>query len=474
MPDFCLVFKNIKRMKGFLGIDVSKGYADVVLLNEDGLKLEDTIQLDDTQNGHKAFVNWLDGLPASYSITELYCGLESTGGLENNWFAMLKSLKLNYAVYSSRLNPTAIFNASKAELNTNVTDSQSARNIASYLLRYCDKVDFKQQDNVYCSFRSLHTHIQLLIKQRTQILNELKVVLYSSFPELQRYCRKGIPAWVLTLLKAYPTSEKLSKAKAEKLAKIPSITLDKAKKLIESAKGSVSSRTSKTDGFIIENMADEILAKTKRIKELKNHLALNCTGPETRLLETIKGIAAYSAASIMIQIEDIKRFESPKELASYFGLHPKLKESGDKKIVSRMSKQGRPAMRATLYMCAMSAVLHDPYLKSIYARHRAKGKNHKQAIGVIMHKMLRIVWGVLSSAKPYDCEIDKLNQRKKEKPVEEKTQKETERKRRIQAFDPDAPVSRKANKRRKAHATFQSGETRNVRNLEHEPLITNI
>jgi transposase len=461
-------------MKGFLGIDVSKGYADAVLLNQDGMKLEDTFQLDDSQKGHKALVNWLKDLPFKYSITELYCGLESTGGLENNWFAALKSLKLNYGLYSARLNPSVVVNASRAEFSTNITDSQSARNIASYLLRYPDKVDYNQQDNVYCAFRSLHTHIHLLIKQRTQILNELKVILYSSLPELQRYCSKGIPSWMLTLLKAYPTSEKLAKAKAEKLAKIPAITLEKALKLIESARGSVGSRTSKTDGFIIENMADEIMAKTKRIKDLKNHLALNCTGAETKLLETIKGIAAYSAASIMIQIEDIKRFESPKELASYFGLHPKLKESGDKKIVSRMSKQGRPAMRATLYMCAMAAVLYDPHLKSIYARHRANGKNHKQAIGVIMHKMLRIVWGVLHSAKPYDCEIDKLNQRKNKKPVEEKTQKETERKRRLQAFDPDAPVSRMANKRRKAHATFQSGETRNVRNPEHEPLPTNI
>lgn len=49
------------------------------------------------------------------------------------------------------------------------------------------------------------------------------------------------------------------------------------------------------------------------------------------MLQSIIGIGAYSAAAIMIQIEDVKRFASPKELASYFGLHPILKISGDKK-----------------------------------------------------------------------------------------------------------------------------------------------
>jgi transposase len=461
-------------MKGFLGIDVSKGFADFVLLNQEGKKLEETLQLDDTRTGHNLLTTWLQELPVKHSISELYCGLESTGGLENNWYAALKPVNEKLAVYSVRLNPSVVVNASKAELNTNVTDSESARNIASYLRRYADKIDYGQQDNVYSAFRSLHTHIQLLIKQKTQIINELKVVLYSSFPEMQRYCKKGVPTWVLIMLKQYPTAEKLTKAKLEKLEKIPSITNEKAMKLIASAKASIGSRQSKTDEFIIANMAEEILEKETRIKSLKKHLAENCNGQETKLLETIKGIGSYSAASIMIQIEDISRFKTPKELASYFGLHPVLKESGDKKIVSRMSKRGRPAMRATLYMCAHTAVLYDGHLKEIYARHRAKGKAHRQAIGVVMHKMLRIVWGVLNSAKPYDCEIDKQNQIRKEKPIEEQQHQGVERKRRLQKFDQDAPISRMAYKKRKAHAASQSGETSKKRDLEPEPSRTNI
>ncbi|MBK7855601.1 MAG: IS110 family transposase [Bacteroidetes bacterium] len=132
-------------------------------------------------------------------------------------------------------------------------------------------------------------------------------------------------------------------------------------------------------------------------------MADNCKGAEVDLIDTIPGIASYSAAAIMIEIESIHRFATPSHLASYFGLHPVMKESGDKQFAYRMSKKGRSGMRALLYMCAQTSVLHDEHLKNIYHRHRSKGKNHKQAIGVIMHKMLRMIWGVLTQYTALQC-----------------------------------------------------------------------
>ena len=114
-----------------------------------------------------------------------------------------------------------------------------------------------------------------------------------------------------------------------------------------------------------------------------------------------------------------------------------------------MSKKGRPALRAALFMCANSAVLFDPHLKSIYARHRAKGNNHKAALVVIMHKLLRIIWGVLSHQKAYNSDIDLKNQQAAKEVVPDKN--ETEKKRRMQDYDEQAPISRIETKKRKAY-----------------------
>jgi transposase len=453
-------------MKAFLGIDVSKGYAEFVLLNEAGKRLENTLQFDDTSTGHRSLKEWITEAMETHGITQLDCAVESTGGFENNWFAALIKWSYTMALRVARLNPSVVKNASKAELAVNTTDSESARNIASYIRRFEDKVDYSKPDTKYSSFRTLQNHLQMIINQRTQIICELKQLLYISFPELQQYCKSSIPNWVLTLLNQYPSITKLSKAKPEKLSKIKGITLLKANTIIEKAKQSIASRNTAFDEFVLKQMIESIIQKQDHIDQIKKYLGQNCTGKETELIETIKGIGKFSAASIMIQIEDVNRFASPKELASYFGLHPTIKESGDKKALSRMSKRGRPALRCTLYMCAKTAVTYDPYMASIYARHRAAGKNHKQAIGVIMHKMLRIIWGILKSGKAYDPQIDQCNQEKKQIKTEEKAINELVSKRRLQKFDEDAPISRLAYRKRKVHILSQAGIAEQVRDLD--------
>src|ERR1700712_4423828 len=129
------------KKKGFLGIDVSKGYADFILLDTESKVMESFFQLSDTCEGRKK----LKGLIADWQkkgIVELYCGVESTGGYENNWYSFLKLLQASGGVYVSRLNPKAVKSVSEASLKRTITDSVSAENIASYLIKFPEKVDY--------------------------------------------------------------------------------------------------------------------------------------------------------------------------------------------------------------------------------------------------------------------------------------------------------------------------------------------
>lgn len=456
-------------MNAYLGIDVSKGYSDFLLLNAQHKQLAPTFQLDDTTQGHQVLIKWIDEMLAEHNISQLYTAVESTGGFEDNWFACLGSLGGKLPVHISRLNPLVVKNAARAQKNTQVTDAQSARNIASYLIRYGDQIKYGPVNNQYREYRGLHNHIQLLTKQKTQLINELKQLLYRCSPELQRYCKKSIPNWVLCLLQQYPTAAKLARAKVTKVARIKSVTQTRAEQLVERAKKSVASRGVFTDTYLVESIAADIQHKQIRIGELKKLLCQNCQGSEVELLRTIKGIGDYSAASIMVQIEDISRFSSPKQLAGYFGLYPTIKESGDKRSVSRMSKKGRSAIRSTLYMCAHTAIIHDEHLKSIYARHRAKGKAHNQALGVIMHKMLRMIWGVLTSETPYSATTDQKNIVRTTRSAQEDQEKEIQQKRSLQSFDENAPVSRLAFRKRRAHQKSQVSRAEQVRDLIDVP-----
>lgn len=454
-----LVFTNQFKMNGYLGVDVSKGYADFTLLDSNKNQLEGVFQLDDTRHGHDCLKEQLQHMIKTHGLTHVYSAVESTGGFENNWYGSLMDWSKTMPLSVARLNPSGVKKDVEAGLNRNVTDALSARYIAEYIIAHPEAVNYDKQDVEYASYRSLHSHINLQKKQQTQLINQLKAVLYSAFPELMRYCKNSVPLWVLEVLKKYPSVKRIGSLKPEQLIKINHIDADKAKSLITKAKSSISSRSNETTEFLIKSFAEQILEKQELITKHKKFLEQTCKGPEITTLISIIGVGSYSAAAIMIEIENIKRFATPKHLVSYFGVHPELKESGDKKSITRMSKKGRASMRAILYMCATSAVRYDEHMKKIYHKHRSKAKTHKQAIGVIMQKLLRVIWGVLTHNTEYNPAIDQKNQSKAVQQTDQSKDRELKVKRRFQELDQAAPVTNKQSKKRKVHVESQAPES---------------
>jgi transposase len=127
--------------------------------------------------------------------------------------------------------------------------------------------------------------------------------------------------------------------------------------------------------------------------------------------------------------------------------------SGDGLWGMHMSKEGRSAPRAILFMVTLSAIVHNPLIKEIYTLNLKKGKDKMDAIGVCMHKILRIIYGMLKNNTPFDPEIDRKNREKS--PAKKKTQVK-DSKRRYQTLDASAPISRRQNKKRKERERSQS------------------
>ena len=446
----------------FLGIDVSKGYADFIPLDDKGESIEKSFQLTDNKAGHKQLTTlikqWLDD-----GAKSIYCGVESTGGYENNWYYLLKGLQSQRKVFVSRLNPKVVKSTGDAKLRRTITDRVSAENIAFYISKYKEDVDYGLKYKPSEEFkvgRDILTGKRMLIKQRTQLLNQLEKWLYDSFPEVLIYCRNGVPLWVLKLLVTYPTAKKVSGSKGG-ILKIKGISNEKAKKLKSIAKEN-KKEVSPAKEHLISTTAKEIIHKDALIKSQEKYLIrLYKDHDDVKLLTSIVGVGIKSAVTFVLEIDGVDRFGDVKKIGSYYGVHPTFKESGDGKWGNHMSKRGRGTMRAALYMCAKTGVRFNEPLKDIYARCRAKGMNHNQAMGAAMHKLLRIIYGVLKSKKPFDAEVDKKNQenaKEKQKLNEENSKEKLKEKRksihRYQAENTEGPISgRKAVKLKKQRAS---------------------
>jgi transposase len=448
---------------GFLGIDISKGYADLFITRANKQSLEPTFRLYDLPESHRQLGELIDKWLSLEKWDTLLCGVESTGGYENNWVKYLQDLSANRPIKVTRLNAQGVKSLSDAALKRTITDSVSAENIAMYLIDFHHKIHWleaSQSTQAYRDGRRHNTFIRMLKKQRIQLSNQLEKLLYQEFSPLLCYCRHGIPGWFLSLLEKYPTQQAIKKAGPSKLAKISGITLDKALALSKKIESDLRP-TSSHMGDVIESTAAQILSLEATIKTHKARLIKRFKGlQDVELLTSITGIGEQSAVEILLEIEDINRFDDAKKLSAYFGLHPVFKQSGDGKWGNHMSKKGRSDIRSVLFMSSLTAIRYSDLFKRIYANARAKGKNHFNAMGVVMHKLLRVIFGVLKHKLPFDADKDADNQHKAKEKQKEKETEATQSKKdqsvKLQRYNQadltKSPVSKRHAKKQKKEA----------------------
>jgi transposase len=320
-------------------------------------------------------------------------------------------------------------------------------------------------DNGFKEGRQHNTYIRMLQKQKVQLTNQLEKLLYQYFSEILVYCRNGIPVWLLTMLTKHPTAAMTLKAGIGKIAAIRGISDAKAKAILGKTGNSVQD-VSPQIAHVIMATSKEILHKQQLIDDEKDYLKeLYEETEETALLCSIPGIAVSSAVTISLEVEDVNRFETAKKMAAFFGVHPTFKQSGDGIWGNHMSKKGRGEIRAVLYMASLSAIRYNPILKQLYAKCRSKGMKHYPAAGVVMHKLLRIIYGMLKNKTRFSVQTDELNQQRSKEKQQDKEQKneaeekvKKQKKHRFQDQTTQAPISRRAEQKIRKQIASQASK----------------
>lgn len=142
------------------------------------------------------------------------------------------------------------------------------------------------------------------------------------------------------------------------------------------------------------------LLKKRLYKHIKTHESLV---QQQTLLVSISGIGEKTAAIVLAEIGSIKLFDSARQLAAFAGLTPREFKSGSSiNGQTRLCKIGNPRLRKALYFPALTSIRHCPEIQAFRQRLMQSGKNKMQVVGAVMHKLIRVIYGVLKSGRPYD------------------------------------------------------------------------
>lgn len=122
------------------------------------------------------------------------------------------------------------------------------------------------------------------------------------------------------------------------------------------------------------------------------------------LLCSIPGVGEKTAWVMMV-ILGSKPFSSAPDVASFLGLNPIEKRSGNSQYRRpRLSKSGSRHYRQQLYFPAIVATRKNPDIKALYERLLAADKTKMCALGAAMRKLAHICYGVVKNQTPYTAQ----------------------------------------------------------------------
>lgn len=165
---------------------------------------------------------------------------------------------------------------------------------------------------------------------------------------------------------------------------------------------------SATHRYVADEIMQHIEQLESRIAGMDRHLltALMPWQPQLNLLQTLPGIDQIGAAMLLVEIgAEMHAFGSAERLASWVGICPGNHESAGKRSSGRI-RRGNAWVRRLLSEFAQAAARTRCALKAKFDS-LAIHKGNKRSIIALAHKLLRIIYAVLSKAQPFhDRSVD--------------------------------------------------------------------
>jgi len=253
----------------------------------------------------------------------------------------------------------------------NKTDANDARAICQASLcadmRYVPVKELEQQD-IQC----LHRHRELLVKQRTQLVNQTRGLLAEYgviIPKQIRFVRK----------------------------QLPEIVDDSNNELTDYARE------------LFKEMYDELVEKDAKIKHYDVKIdSIAASHPACQNLMTIPGVGSKTATALYAAVGFAHEFKNGRQFAAWCGLVPKQHSSGEKVYLGGISKRGNVTLRTLLIHGARSVMRYASKTDTPMARwacRKVERSSMNRTIVALANKNARVAWTMLSQGVCYDSAL---------------------------------------------------------------------
>ena len=391
-----------------VGIDVSKGKSMVAALRPMGEVALLPREFLHTEVGLEQMAYAILALGEDTRVV-----MEATGRYHEPVAAAL----YEYGIYVCVLNPLFIKQSGGGSIRKVKTDKADAMKIAKYGLdNWVDLREYTPMDTVRQQLKLCSRQYNLYMKTVVSLQNNLISLADKTFPGVNELFSSperadGHQKWVDFVMTFWHCdcvcriSEKAFTERYQKWCKRKGYHFS-AEKALDVYAGSCGHFTTlpKNDNtkLLITTAAQQLLAGKMTLAALRaemTHLAKQL--PEYDTVRAMYGVGETTAAQLMAEIGDVRRFHSKKALAAYAGIDAPPNDSGD--VTGRhkaMSKIGASSLRRTLFLVMSAYLENSPPDEPVYQfmdKKRSEGKPYLVYMMASANKFLRIYYATVKA-----------------------------------------------------------------------------
>lgn len=136
--------------------------------------------------------------------------------------------------------------------------------------------------------------------------------------------------------------------------------------------------------------------------------------PYSGSILSLKGIGEVTAAGLIGEVGDFRRFRTISKIMKLAGLDLFEVSSGKHQGKRRISKRGRPLLRKLLYFAALNAVRKGGVMKPRYQQYLDRGMPKIKALIAVARKLLGIIFAVVRDQSVYERDFSRASLQLKE------------------------------------------------------------
>lgn len=399
----------------YVGVDLALDHNVAVVLSERAERLA-RFGFPNDRGGYDYFYRRLEAVQGRQQAPAVLVGMEPTNYF---WKLLAADLELHRVGYRL-VNPYTVKKHREGDqLDRSKDDYRDAFTIGD-LLRTGKFTETRLLHGQYAELRQYATLYERLRRDTGRQKTLIRNTAGQLFPELTREFKDFTGATTLAMLNNHAAATMIQSMSED--AFIAGVRADFQGKRLQASKlrrahALAANSVGLKDGVqalqLALHMHIEALETLQRqldeasIAFVDTFLAL----PEAPYLLSVHGLGVITAATILSEIGDPKHYSNGRQLIKLAGTQPVLNTSG-RKTRSRtpMSHKGRPRLRTALFFAVMRLVQVDDAFAREYLQLQTREENpliKMQALGVLMNKLLRILWALMRNRTFYNPDFQR-------------------------------------------------------------------